>query len=203
MTYLLDPGHPNESINPDSDGFGAVYDGEDGRLEERQLNYEICKKIQSIGNEHGVRVELTRGENDPTLLQERCQVERDLQPEIFCSVHFNWFSDPEVRGSTIFYYEESGEGKRIAESLTPYFDGYLTIPHRRTRITESQRDDDLTPYFYVLSKTASPAVLLELAFLSNPDDRQQILNERERFVNQYAQVIFWGLRFYSNTKGDA
>lgn len=199
--YVIDPGHPNQSLNPDSEGYGAVYNENGTRLEERSLTWEISKKIQQYARDRGVRVELTRDRNEPTSLTNRCGFENELKPELFVSLHFNWFGAHEPRGSTIFHYENSGEGKRLAESIEPYFEGYTTIPHRRTRITESERDDDLTPYFYVLTATESPAVLLELAFLSNPDDRAQITNNRERFTSHYAKVIYGGIRYFSLTQG--
>lgn len=200
--YVIDPGHPNQSLNPQSSGYGAVYDG-DVRLEEKNLTYTVAKNIQDYACDRGVRVELTRDKDEPKTLRNRCKFERKLKPDCFVSIHFNYFRTNEPRGSTIFYYPHSVEGEKLSESLDPYFQGYVTIPHRRIRVADNERDDDLTPYMYVLANTNSPAVLLELAFLSNPKDREKIINNREQFLKNYAEVIFWGLRFYSNTKGDA
>lgn len=200
--FVVDPGHPNRSLNPQSGGYGAVYEGDDGRIEEKNLTWEVSQKIQKLSQKHGYRVELTRDEHEPVTLQERCEFTNKLQPQGFVSLHFNWFRTPEARGSTIFHYPGSVEGKQLADSIGLYFKGFTTIPHRRIRATDDVRDDDLTPYLYVLSNTDCPAVLLELAFLSNPQDRKQITNNRDRFTSHYATVIYYAMRNYSIKRND-
>lgn len=194
--FVVDPGHPNQSLNPDSDGYGAVYEGEDRRIEEKNLTWDVSEKIQNLAREHDERIELTRDKNEPVSLSERCEITNQFKPEAFVSIHFNWFRNQSARGSTIFHYPGSEYGIKLANEIGLYFKGFTTIPHRRIRATDDIRDDDLTPYLYVLSNTNCPAVLLELAFLSNSKDRKQITNDRGRFTSHYATIIFYAMRNY-------
>lgn len=200
---LLDPGHPNQSLDEDDKGYGAVYRDDEVSLIEKNLTLDICRKVKQLADGQNAMAQLTRSDDSPVSLADRCRMVDDYKTECFVSVHFNWFRTEEARGSTIFAEPEKTpsheESQRLSQCLQQYFSGYARIPHRRVRITDSRRDDDLTPYMYVLSNTDCPAVLLELLFLSNPEDRAVILDDRKLFVKEYAQTIFGGIRHWQLT----
>lgn len=193
---LLDPGHPNQSLDEDSRGYGAKYENEDVTLVEHELALRVCLIAKRLGEKMGDVVRVTREEKTPVRLSERVDRESELEPDCFVSVHLNWFSDPSARGSTIFHYPGSEEGERLGECMDRYFEDYTRIPHRRMAVSDNERDDDQSPYLFVLANTECPAILTELAFLSNPKDRSVILEDRKRFAIEYAEVILGAIRHW-------
>src|SRR4029077_1135366 len=77
---------------------------------------------------------------------------------LFISVHANSFTSSDLNGTTTYYYK--GQDRALADAV-----------HRRLIAVLGTADDGVRKAdFYVIRHTAMPAILIETAFMSNPDD---------------------------------
>ena len=142
--------------------------------------------------QHSVDVVLTRdgdytpGNASPDYdLQARCDIANRAGADVFVSVHADAALDPSAHGTTTYYYDGSAEGKKLAEmllaavvsgtglaaSLPPQL---VVLPDNFTPNLDG-RGTKLS-HFYVLKFTAMPASLVEVAFISNPQE-EAMLND--------------------------
>lgn len=101
---------------------------------------------------------------------ERCWSRRGSHDFIgFVSIHCNYFEeDASVSGLECYYFEESDCGKQCAEKILE------TIADGGNVKTRNVKESD----FYVLKRTKTPAVLVELGYLSNTKECR-LLSEKE------------------------
>lgn len=109
--------------------------------------------------------------------------ERKTRGDVYLSVHQNWWKAPSCYGPAVYHCTGSTKGRQLAQdvyqAIVEAFKGdpwaeetrwpWGTPARRRVRNNGSRwgvYDDRYTE----LQATAAPAVLVELAFSSNPDD---------------------------------
>jgi N-acetylmuramoyl-L-alanine amidase len=171
FTVVLDPGHGGSES-------GAV--GANG-LREKTLNLNVTEHIERALTTAGVATVRTRGADYRMTLTSRAQFVAAAQPKIFVSVHHNGESDGprDGPGTEVFYQHQSGEARRLGgliyEEVVRALSQYQGVPWQadrdagvKTRINDRGGD-----YYAMLRQTAgTPAVLAELAFLSNPPEAE-------------------------------
>lgn len=176
---VLDPGHGGSDP-------GAI--GPDG-VQEKDVNLAIAEKAADYLRKQGVEVTLTRGA-EFVGLAERGQLANDLEADVFVSIHANSVgNNPSVGGTGTYTYAPAGsalEGQRsvrleLAELLQQELVKALGL--RDTGIHEAN--------YQVLRDTTMPAALVEVAFISNPQE-EQLLNS-PGFQDQAAQAIAQGI----------
>ncbi len=96
-------------------------------------------------------------------LSQRVEIERNLRPDLFVSVHCNSFTLPGPRGLEVYYYSQWSRGKQVAESIVESV--RYTFPIHGEGAKQNHR-------FYVLKYTQAPAILIETLYVSNPVDRK-------------------------------
>jgi N-acetylmuramoyl-L-alanine amidase len=165
LTVILDPGHGGRN----SGAVGA------GGLEEKDANLGISLDLKKLLEESGAHVVMTR-EVDRDLTPETSPVSEELQARvdrarenngtIFISIHNNALADVNegrrARGTfTYFYRLQSLElAKAINESLS----GALN----------EQKNAFILRSFHVIRQSAMPAVLVEVTFISNPQEEEKL-----------------------------
>ncbi len=184
---VLDPGHG---------GFdnGAIING----VNEDNLNLKISFALKEALESAGATVYLTRNDDqdmtkrdylyskDDDMYLRVLQID-DYQPDLFLSIHLN-SANPSAWGSQVFYYKNSDEGKKLAR----------IIHESMKEVTKSQKDISEC-CFYVLRATQSLGVLIECGFLSNSNERGQLMN---RFYHKkLADSITKGIIHYFEGKG--
>lgn len=186
-TIVLDPGHG---------GFDPGMTGSSG-ITEKELNLVYAKKLAALLEQAGYRVVLTReteaGLYDETEankkaqdMQRRCALIAQEQPLLTVSIHQNSYSDPAVCGPQVFYYEHSAEGERLAALIQNCMNEQLEIARPRVQKANGS--------YYILKRSASTTVLVEVGFLSNPEE-EQILQEEE-YQNWAMQAVCDGILQY-------
>jgi len=155
VKVLIDAGHGG--IDP-----GAI----GGELQEKDANLSLSFLIASHLSwlsKGCVEVHFTRLGDTALSLSQRVEIERDLRPDLFVSIHCNSFTLPEPRGLEVYYYSQWSRGKRVAESIV---ESVLdTFPIHGEGSKQNHR-------FYVLKYTWAPAILVETLYVSNPVDRR-------------------------------
>lgn len=93
-------------------------------LKEKGINLEISQKLKKALEKRGFTVVMTRekdeGLNDPSVsnkkaqdMQRRIAFLEEQDPVLTVSIHQNSYTDPEISGPQVFYYETSSEGKSL------------------------------------------------------------------------------------------
>ena len=164
---------------------------------EKSVTLRVALKLQEMLEEAGAEVIMTRttdrqvsykGDKASAIeeLQARCNVANQAKADIFISIHADSFTNPAARGSTGYYYSKT-EGQsaiRLADAIRRGICEQLRTPSRGTKPCD----------FYVVRHTDMAATLVELAFISNPDEEK--LLDSDEGIEKAAQGIFDGIEDY-------
>jgi N-acetylmuramoyl-L-alanine amidase len=152
----LDPGHGGTDS-------GAV--GPTG-LFESYAALQIAKYIRRGFLDCGWDVFCTRSDDKYVSLQGRCDIANSNNIDLLLSIHCNAFSNPTAHGYEVWTsVGQTGAdpiAQRIFESISTAF------PDLTPRFDKTDGDDDKEAGFVVLVGSTMPAVLVEVAFISNP-----------------------------------
>ena len=208
---ILDPGHGGKDP-------GAV--GKN-RLQEKEVTLDIAlKTAELIRTKLRKEVILTRTTDEYVSLQERTAIADKHNGDLFVSIHINANIDREAEGTEVYIYDVAASDKksgRIALRENFEFPGTGGIKSILGELGSTSNDnlsimlagnilDNIVNYvdvesrnknmilrapFYVLAHSAMPAVLLEIAFITNKDEEKK-LREGD-FRNSVAKAICFGL----------
>ncbi len=116
-------------------------------------------------------------------MRKRCEIITKANPVFTVSIHQNSYPDESVKGAQVFYYGQSQEGKKLAETLQKSLVEQLDSEnHRQAKANES---------YYLLKKTPSPTVIVECGFLSNSQEAK--LLDTEEYQNKVAEAVKSGI----------
>lgn len=174
-SVVLDAGHGGSD-------YGAIRAG----INEKDINLDIVKKVQSILASKGVSVAMTRNTDDFISLPDRTIFTANSCPDIFVSVHVNSSSKQEISGIETHYYHENS--MELAQTI------------HSCLISEVKTNDRglFKSKFYVINHTDVPAILVEIGFLSNNEERADLVSELRK--QQTAKAIADGIIKYLNGK---
>ena len=151
---VIDPGHGGKDP-------GAV----SGGVQEKDIALAVALKIGALLT--GYEVVYTRTEDVYVGLSERALIANQAKADLFVSIHCNSVDDESAHGMEVYVYTAcSAASKRAAHAI---YDCLLPASGLRGRGVKSK---DLA----VLRETKMPAVLIELGFISNPNDRAKLTN---------------------------
>lgn len=177
----LDPGHGG--LDP-----GAIYGG----IKEKDINLEITKKLRNKLLKLGAIVYLTRdGDYDLSRIQTSSRKKSDLSRraniinesncDLFLSIHLNAEITNSYKGAQVFYSAKNSKNKAIATIFDKILKKRLTTKRKMKKIKD----------LYLHSKIRRPGVLLELGFMSNPNERYLLKNDsyQDKLVNAIIESI--------------
>ncbi len=178
LKITIDPGH------------GGIEFGTIGCLgdKEKDINLSISKKLQKKLAEAGATVFMTRENDSEVSLSARVLKTQKNDSDIFISIHNNALPDSAAKsnrsGSSIYYFYP--QSKQLADKILESLTCELCMNNDKVR-QES---------FAVIRNTESPAILIELGYLINPEDNAKIINPE--FQDKAAEAILHGLENYLN-----
>lgn len=183
----IDPGHGGS----DSGAVGSY-------SQEKDITLAISKRLQTLLNDAGATVIMTRTTDVDVYgpyagaveeLQARANVANAAKADVFVCIHIDSFDSPNAGGVTAYY-----------NSKTPYDYSLAKYIHAENMDVTNFPDRGVqTANFYVLLHTNMPATLLELGFISNPNE-ENALNTAEQ-QQKFAESIAKGLADYFNNGG--
>jgi N-acetylmuramoyl-L-alanine amidase len=153
---VIDPGHGGSDR-------GAIRNG----LAEADVNLDMAKRLRAVLVARGWQVVMTRATdvdvyapNDSARdeLQARIDVANHAGARIFISIHSNSYINSGPNGTTTYYSKPMDVP--LAQS----------IDHELVPLLGTKDDGTIKARYYVTLHANMPAVLIETAFLSNPDD---------------------------------
>lgn len=173
---IIDPGHGGSDP-------GATRNN----IQEKQLTIDISKKIAKKLEEQGAKVYMTRYDDTFVSLSDRVDVTNNKKPDLFVSVHINACENEEINGIETHYWKDDSLdfAKAVHKSVMSKIDG------NNRGVIKSR--------FYVIRHTTIPAILLELGFISNPDERNELLSEERQ--EKSAEAVCEGIINYFGKGG--
>ncbi|SDJ80252.1 N-acetylmuramoyl-L-alanine amidase [Sediminibacillus albus] len=174
-TIVLDAGHGGK--DPGAIGVNNVY--------EKDLTLNTVKKVQNSLEDSGANVILTRADDSYLSLENRIAISNQEETDAFISFHFNSFSLSSVGGIHTFHYTD-GEDRKLAQSIQTGLSDRVSLEDKGT----------LQADYRVLKKNRDLSVLVELGFLSNPEELATI--QSEKYQNNVAAGISEGVQRYFN-----
>lgn len=180
---------------------GAVYFG----TSEKTLNLQMQTLVKSKLEAQGYTVVTTRTDDTFTDLLPRSEKANNSLSDLFVSLHFNASTSSQASGIETYYYEYYKEyPSRIneifhndSERLSRSSVLAEAIQAATTAKTGAKNNGVLRNTFAVLRETTAPAVLVELGYMSNASEFQNISNAI--YQEKLAQGIVSGILSYYQT----
>lgn len=172
---VVDPGHGG-------DDPGAI--GASGSFE-KDFTLSLSKKLAALlEQESALEVYMTREEDVfiSTETRERPNFANDLSADLYVSIHANTYDNPSVSGTETYYYHDDAEV--LANTIHKHLLSATGYTDRGVRKEN----------YFVLTDTTMPAVLLEVGYLTNPEQEREMISEE--FQQTAAEAIRDGIKEY-------
>lgn len=182
-TIVLDAGHgyPDEGAES-SNG-----------VTEASINLAITKKVQSLLEQSGCNVVLTRSdengiynlnaitlrEKKVTDIKNRVKIGNESSADAFVSIHLNKIPQSQYYGWQAFFKENNKESEELAKSLQEELNSSIQRENKRKALKITGK--------YIIEHVEIPITIIECGFLSNPEE------ERLLQQNEYQDRIAWGI----------
>lgn len=171
---LIDPGHGGNDVGAN---VGDVF--------EKDINLSVCKKIINL-NKENIQLFLTRTEDYYHSVEERANFANEFAPDLFVSVHTNWYDNSEVNGTSVLYNSLNGTEKGTSYWLANILDNAVS---KSMGTADMGLEDGKS--IYVVRYTNMPAALVEMGFITNPTEFNILVSEDGR--NNAAKGIYEGI----------
>lgn len=171
MKIFIDPGHGGNDP-------GAVAAS---ALEEANVNLDVAKRLGAILAGRGFDIEYSRSTNVFVGLNERAQMANKWGANYFVSIHCNASELPAANGTETLYYKPGSTSEDLAATVQ---EALVSVIELNNRGIKQQN-------VAVLRLTKMPAILVELAFITNPEEGE--LLRQPEFRQKCAEGIAMGL----------
>jgi N-acetylmuramoyl-L-alanine amidase len=187
----LDAGHGG----PDG---GAV--SKDGIIE-KDITLAISLYLRDYLQQAGAVVVMTREEDSDLAspgtkgmskrktedLLNRVDFIQKQKSDMLVSIHLNAIPSPKWSGAQTFYYPRGDQNRRLA---------MLVQDELRTTLKNTDREALTKKETYLLKTLAIPSALVEVGFLSNPQEARMLADEK--YQKKLAEAIYRGILRYSS-----
>lgn len=188
-TILLDPGHGGV------DGGGVSRSG----ALEKDINLSISMKTKEQLSKAGFTAIMTR-EHDKGLytddgtirkkkiedLNNRCNMKRESNCDLFISIHQNLFPESKYKGAQV-WYADNDESRKLAAILQKNLREGLDPENNRVQKPAGNA-------YKILRCETMPSVIIECGFLSNAEEESKL--KSEDYQNKIAEVITKSVKEY-------
>lgn len=173
LVVVIDAGHGGEDP-------GQLF----GTIKEKDIVLNISKYLE-LQSDDKLKIITTRNSDDFSSLEERVKFINKQKPDVFVSLHCNAHADNNISGVEAYYYKSENE-KRLNKSMN--YSSVLAITLMRENFDKARIN---SANFKILKDVESPAVLLELGFLTNKGDLARVISARQQ--HEIAKTIYNGL----------
>ena len=170
-TIIIDAGHGGSDV-------GATREG----IYEKDITLDISKRLAALLKKKGFDVEMVRTTDVYVSLQDRVSFTEKNKGDLFVSIHVNSSVTPEGNGLETHYY-------------TPQSYDFAQAVHKEFASAIKAKDRGLfKSKFYVINHTTCPSILVETGFISNPEERKELLTPERK--QKTAEAIAKGILKY-------
>ncbi len=166
VTVCIDPGHGGQSP-------GAVGRAVDYSVAEKDIVLAVAARLKAELEKESFQVVMTRVDDSTVDLGERPRIANNAGAHFFISLHCDSNSRPNTAsGTSTYYHTPQADSLAFAQALHAWLAPATGLPNRGIR----QDTRIYATGFGVLRRATMPAVLVELAYINNDRDRDQLLN---------------------------
>ncbi len=196
---IVDPGHGGETDRGCESSTGLL---------EKDIVLRVAKQIKQLGETQGLRVILTRQTDEKRTYAARAQIAKRYEGQLFLSLHCNASFSPDEKGIEIYLNSRGGELRTPNSTTSTATADRLTVLDRPDFLRGSREFahalqtelDALTDTpvkitelpLVTLAETYMPAVVLELGYLTNVADLENLSNAE--YLAGVAQAIVRALQ---------
>lgn len=159
---------------------------------EQELNLAITLKLQRLLEQSGVKVILTRSDDNGIYeldkdsirtkkisdMKNRVYIGNNSDADIYVSIHMNYYSDSQYNGWQTFYQSKIEDSKKLATIIQQSLN---------ENIGQNKRNPMAIKGAYIMDKVQIPAVIVECGFLSNKSEEEKLKTD------EYQTKLAWGI----------
>ncbi len=160
---------------------------------EEAINLKITKKIQSLLEQSGCNVILTRSDEngiynlDSKTIKEkkvsdiknRVKIGNSNSADAFISIHLNKIPQSKYSGWQTFFKENNKQSEELAKSIQEGLNDCMQKENKRESLKIKGK--------YIIDNVEIPTTIVECGFLSNPEE-EKLLQQDE-----YQDKLAWGI----------
>lgn len=178
---VLDPGHGGSDT-------GAIRGG----VNEKDINLAVAKIVQKNLAKQKVNVEMTMDSDKTVSLAGRVDFSEGVSPDVFVSIHSNASVRDDIVGiETHWWREDSVDlAKKVHAALAN---------DKNIEKWKSKNRGLVKSQFYVINHTSMPAILVEIGFMSNPEELKNLTDKK--WQEEAGKAIADGIMSYLKAKG--
>lgn len=187
---IVDAGHgtPDEGAES-SDG-----------IKESEINLKIALKLQKLLENSNSTVILTRSDSNSIYeegsssiaskkvsdIKKRVEIGNSSSADVFVSIHLNKICQSQYDGWQTFYKINDDNSKKLATSIQNNLNETISKDNKRVPM----KLDNV----YIIKHVEIPIALVECGFLSNPNDKANLVTDE--YQNKLAWGIYNGINDY-------
>jgi len=191
----IDPGHPSYFKGTQKVNWGCV----EGGVKEVELNFVLANLLKDVLEEKNFATVLTRSDNKKIVSNEdRARIAKEFKADLFLRIHADSsrYKDVSVSGVRTFYPPFTAKNisirsYEIALSIHREIIKRTRLVDRGVcdeRVTSLKNESGMLIGTYWANQYKIPTVLLEIVYLSNPDNRRWILKSANQKLMMRAVV---------------
>lgn len=185
-------------------GHGGIDGGANvGGVMEKSIALNVTLKLRDYLQEQGALVMLTRNDDSDVAnkdtkgirnrkqedLRNRVKFINDSAADLFLTIHLNAFPSESSKGAQTFYTNRFEENEQVAKFIQAEIIRNLENTSRAPRLINR---------VYLMEQAKKPGALVEIGFLSNPEERARLVNDA--YQEKIAASIYKGILRYLTEK---
>ena len=164
---------------------GAVANG----FLEKDVNLDTALFCAKVLTSHGVQVLLSRETDEDDSLEEEIRECNAYNPDLAVDIHHNAGGG---KGAEVYFHFGGGVSKTLAENIL----SQIVAIGQNSRGEKIKLNENGLDWFGFIRETTAPAVIVECAFLDNPNDIRMVetIDKREKMGIAIAKGILQTLK---------
>ena len=172
INIFIDQGHNPGGINGGAVGFG---------YREQDITYQVGIYLAELLRQDG-RFAVRTSRNSPdeilgtsntTSLAARVNAANSWPADYFISIHCNANTNPAINGSEVYVFRTPSVAADLARQVLDAMVAQVGTKDNGVRVN---------PSLYVLRRTRMPAILVELAYITNEEDVEKLVSNQFGFA---------------------